>query len=226
MTARPRSPGTFCWLDLKTRDVPATAAFFSAALGWTFAVDPDDWRQATKIALNGGWLGGVSDLADPLHPPGVPPHVACYLAADDVDARAAAAREAGARVVLPPSDVADQGRLATLVDPFGAVVSLWRAGAFGGWTHDPATPCTPSGMRHRSGRPDAARRFYADVLGVLPGAAGFEDGPAGWEATVTAPDLAAVAQRVPAGGAGRCTRDGDELHLVDPQGLPLTVLAA
>jgi predicted enzyme related to lactoylglutathione lyase len=220
-----RSPGTFCWLDLKTRDVSATAAFFSTALGWTFAVDPDDWRQATKIALNGTWLGGVSDLAGPVYPPGVPPHVAYYLAVDDVDARAATAQEAGAQVVLPPSDVADQGRLATLVDPFGAAVSLWRADVFSGWTHEPGAPCTPTGMVHRSPQPDAARRFYADAFGMPAGAARFGSGDPGWQATVTVPDLVAVARRVAAAGAGTCTWDEDELHLADPQGLPLTVLA-
>jgi predicted enzyme related to lactoylglutathione lyase len=201
-----RAPGTFCWLDLKTRDVTATAAFFSAELGWTFAVDPDDWRQATTIWLDGHRLGGVSDLAAPVYPPGVPPHVAYYLAVDDVDARTATAQDAGAQVVLPPSDVADQGRIATLLDPTGAAVSLWRAGAFGGWTHDPATPGTPSTMRHRSERPAAARTFYADVLGVPAGAARFEPGTGGWEAVVTVPGL-----------------DGGARRLVDPQGLTLTV---
>lgn len=223
-----RAPGEFCWLDLKTRDVAATAAFLHAALGWTAAVDPDDWRKATTFALDGRWIAGVSDLAGPAYPPGVPPHVSYYLAVDDVGARTAAAERAGARVVLPPSEVADQGRLATLLDPFGAAVSLWQAEAFAGWTHHPATPAAPAGMRHRGGRPADAQRFYERVLAVRPGAAQFGAGADGWEATVAVPDLAAVERRVQRHGAGTCTwhRGRGALRLVDPQGLSLTVVAA
>ena len=35
-------PGTFCWMDVKTRDVTGTGDFLSAVFGWRFAVDEDD----------------------------------------------------------------------------------------------------------------------------------------------------------------------------------------
>jgi hypothetical protein len=225
VSSRPAA-GEFCWIDLKTRDVPATAAFFSAALGWTFAVDPDDWRQATKIAVDGRWIGGVSDLASPVYPPGTPPHIASYLTVDDAEARTAAARQAGAEVVVPPSDVADQGRLAAIVDPFGAAVALWQPGAFGGWTHEPRTPFAPARPLHLGDRPGEARRFYEHVLGVRVGAAGFASGTvAVWEVTVAAPDLAVVAERTRAFGAGTCSWEAGSavLHLTDPQGLRIAV---
>lgn len=209
-------PGAFCWFDLKTRDLPATSAFFSAALGWKIAMDPDDWRRATKIAVDGQWIGGVSDLANPIYPPDTPPHIASYLLVDDVDARTAAVQRAGAEVVVPPSDVVDQGRLATVVDPFGAAVTLWQAGAFEGWTHAPVR------MIHFGNRPDDARRFYADLLDVR---AEFAAGAVGWEVAVGVPDLAEVAGRVAAVGAGTCTwADSTALRLTDPQGLRLTVV--
>lgn len=211
----------FCWLDLKTRKPSATAAFFAAALGWEFAADPDDWRQATKIAADGRWIGGVSDLASPIYPPATPPHIASYLAVDDVDARTAEAQRAGAEVVVPPSDVVDQGRLSTVVDPFGAAVSLWQAGAFRGWV-DTTPP--PVRMRHVGGWPAEARRFYEGVLGVR---AEFAAGAPGWEVVVGVPDLALVAKRVAALGAGTCegTADPAELRLTDPQGLRIAVAA-
>ncbi|MBN6036611.1 VOC family protein [Amycolatopsis sp. 195334CR] len=117
----------FCWLDLKTRDVTGTAEFFSAALGWRFAVDEQDWRKATKIYLGDRELGGVSDLANPVYPPETPPHLAFYLAVDDVDRRTAVALDHGARLVAGPFDAGDQGRLSTLLDPTGAAVSFWEA---------------------------------------------------------------------------------------------------
>jgi uncharacterized protein len=208
--------GEFCWFDVKSRDVQATSAFFSAALGWKIAVDPDDWRQATKIAVDGRWIGGVSDLASPIYPPDVPPHIASYLAVDDVDARTAAARQAGAGIVVPPSDVADQGRLATLVDPFGAAVTLWQPGAFEGW---PATTPPPARMRHIGDRPAEAQLFYEEVLGVR---AEFAAGVAGWEVVVGVPDLQLVAAA--AAGAYEWSADSTELHRTDPQGLRIVVV--
>lgn len=41
------SAGEFCWMDLKTRDVPGTADFFATVLGRRFAIDERDWRRAT-----------------------------------------------------------------------------------------------------------------------------------------------------------------------------------
>jgi predicted enzyme related to lactoylglutathione lyase len=86
-------------MELKTRDIPGTAAYFSAVLGWRFDVDEDDWRRAVRPRLMGP-IGTVSDLASPLYPPGTPPHVAYYLRVDDVDDRAPAATAGGAQLVL------------------------------------------------------------------------------------------------------------------------------
>ncbi|GAA3634450.1 hypothetical protein GCM10022267_21400 [Lentzea roselyniae] len=124
-------------MDLKTHDPAGTAAFFSQSLGWHFAVDEDDWRKATKISVDGHLIGGVSDLSNPVYPPDTPDHIAFYLAVDDVDRRAEAAVANGARLVVPPFEAGDQGRMATLVDPFGAAVSLWQARTFTGWKVPP-----------------------------------------------------------------------------------------
>lgn len=90
MTRGPGSPDAFCRLDLKTRDAGGAAAFFSAVLGWRSAVDEDDWRRATMIAVAGRPLGTVGDLNAPIYPPGTPPHIAYYLRTADVDGGAEA----------------------------------------------------------------------------------------------------------------------------------------
>ncbi|GCB51728.1 VOC family protein [Streptomyces sp. NL15-2K] len=104
MTARLGSLNEFCWMDLKTHHPPDTAAFFSAALGWRFAVDEEDWRRAVKIAVDGHRIGSVSDLASPVYPSGSPAHIAFYLSVDDVDSRVETATANGARLVVPPFD--------------------------------------------------------------------------------------------------------------------------
>jgi uncharacterized protein len=150
----------FCWMDLKTHDVTGTAAFFAEALGWRFAVDEDDWRKATKISVDGHLIGGVSDLANPIYPAGTPAHIAFYLAVDDVDRCVEAALANGARLVVPPFEAGDQGRLATLIDPFGAAVSLWQPLAFAGWK------VPPGRLVLACDQPDEARHFYREMTGA------------------------------------------------------------
>jgi RimJ/RimL family protein N-acetyltransferase/predicted enzyme related to lactoylglutathione lyase len=165
----------FCWMDLKTRDPSGTAAFFSSVLGWEFAVDEGDWRGAVTIFAGGHRIGGVSDLAQPVHPPGTPPHIAYYLAVDDVDHRAAVAATSGAQTVLEPFDAGDRGRIATLIDPVGAVFSLWQPRKPVGWPV-PATPATvPHRMVLACEDPERAREFYARTTGAPLGRAAFRE---------------------------------------------------
>lgn len=195
MTTRLGSLNTFCWMDLKTRDLPGTATFFAKALGWDFVVDEADWRRATKVTVDGHALGGVSDLADPVYPPGTPARVAYYLAVDDVDRRTEAALDHGATMVLPPFDAGDQGRMATLVDPVGAAFSLWQPYAFAGWHLPPHLRAAPQGMVLVCDRPEEARRFYRAVTGTALACADFvAPGPPGasapqWELVVRVVDL-------------------------------------
>lgn len=166
MTTGLGSANEFCWMDLKTRDLTGTADFFSQALGWHFAVDEEDWRKATKIAVDGYLIGGVSDLANPVYPPGTPAHIAYYLAVDDVDGCAEAAVARDARLVVPPFEAGDQGRMATVIDPFGAAFSLWQARGFTGWKFPPGLAGAPHRMVLACDQPDKARRFYTEMTGA------------------------------------------------------------
>ncbi|MEU3207017.1 VOC family protein [Streptomyces cyaneofuscatus] len=203
----------FCWMDLKTHDPSGTAAFFSSVLGWEFAVDEQDWRRAVKFSAGGHRVGGISDLAQPVYPPGTPAHIAYYLAVDDVDLRTAVAAENGAQVVVPPFDAGDQGRIATLADPMGAVFSLWRPSGFAGW---PASPppegedvgvdvprieAAPHRMVLVSEDPRRAQDFYTEMLGAPLARATFRQGPYGatsapqWELLIGVYDVEAVVTR-------------------------------
>lgn len=218
----------FCWMDLKTHDVPGTTAFLSTVLGWRFAVDEGDWRHATKIFADGHQIGGVSDLSSPVYPPGTPAHIAYYLAVDDLQARTEAAMAAGAQLVLAPFDAGDQGRIATLIDPVGAAFSLWQTHLSNRWA---PSASAPQRMILACPDPEQARRFYRDMLGTIPSCADFirtlgsEECSPRWELVVAVDDPDTVAAR--ARGLGREITHrpdltGDQI-LTSPDGLTFRI---
>ncbi|MCE7083014.1 VOC family protein [Streptomyces sp. ST2-7A] len=233
MTIRPGAMNGFCWMDLKTRDTTGTARFFSGVLGWRFAVDEEDWRKAVKISVDGYPIGGVSDLANPVYPPETPAHIAYYLAVEDVDRRIEAATANGARLVLPPFDAGDQGRVAVLIDPVGASIALWQPYDFAGWEFPPGMAGTPHRMVLACAEPARARRFYRGTLGVPPDHADFvpASDPGGsaprWELSVGVDDADGVVARAHDHGRAPVVREDEAgrrvVWLSSPEGLTLRV---
>lgn len=222
----------FCWMDLKTRDPSGTAAFFSAVLGWDFAVDEADWRRAVKISAGDHRIGGVSDLAQPVYPPGLPAHVAYYLAVDDVDHRTAVAAENGARILVPPFDAGDQGRIATLIDPAGAAVSLWRPRGFAGWPVSPPDEggAIPDHMVLVCADPERARDFYTGTTGAPLARVTFLEAAPGaapqWELSVAVGDPERVAARARELGGEFAALAGGAARLSSPEGLSVRLTTA
>ncbi|GHC81506.1 VOC family protein [Streptomyces violaceochromogenes] len=228
MTTRPGSLNEFCWMDLKTRDPAGTAAFLSTTLGWSFAVDEEDWRKAIKMSVDGRPIGGVSDVASPAYPPGTPAHIAYYLAVDDIERRVEAATAHGARLVVSPFDAGGQGRIATLTDPEGAAFSLWQRRHFPGWSFPPGLAGAPHRMVLACDRPDEARHFYEKTTGAPLFCADFiaaaEPGASTpqWELVVAVDDLDNV---IRAHDDGRASVTSSEKHgrrvvrLSSPEGL-------
>ncbi|GAA1197213.1 hypothetical protein [Prauserella alba] len=192
-----RPAGEFCWMDIKTPDLDATERELDSALGWECVVDPDDHRDPAtvrKARFEGHWMAGLCSLRSGAYPPGTEPHVSYYVAVDDAARVHDAAVTAGGTSVAPPSPIAGLGVLATVVDPFGAAVSLWQPGTFAGWTH-PVTPGTPRRLVHTSTTPTSAGRFYRDGLGLALSDAVFRTRtgePPGWTALIQIADRPAT----------------------------------
>jgi predicted enzyme related to lactoylglutathione lyase len=156
------APGTPCWVDLGTPDVEGAAAFYAGLLGWEVpelenSEEVGGYRLAKK---DGREVAGVM----PLMQEGQPPAWTTYLAVEDVDATAAAAREAGGNVLAEPSDVMDLGRMAILADPTGAVFGIWQAGTFAGAElYNEVGAFCWNELETRD--PGAAKSFYGTVFG-------------------------------------------------------------
>ena len=108
-------PGTFCWTELITPDVPKAAAFYGEVLGWGAETTKGD-QPYTEFKL------GRESVAGGMNPPmaGMPAAWGIYFAVADTDETVAKATALGGSVVSPPMDI-EPGRFAVLSDPQGAM---------------------------------------------------------------------------------------------------------
>jgi predicted enzyme related to lactoylglutathione lyase len=116
--------GNFVWNELYTRDVEAAKAFYAATVGWTFEGMPTPHQNRTYwLAKAGGKpVAGILDMRG-LTPDSDPPHWLSYLEVDDLDRRLAEIRTHGGKIVRPPLDVPNFGRVAIGADATGAFIA-------------------------------------------------------------------------------------------------------
>jgi predicted enzyme related to lactoylglutathione lyase len=116
--------GDFSWTELMTRDVDGAKKFYSEVLGWKMEDMPmGEARPYIVLKAGGEAVGGIMLMPKSV-PPQVPPHWAAYVTVEDVDATAKKAKEAGATLIVPPTDIPKVGRFCTFEDPQGAVLSV------------------------------------------------------------------------------------------------------
>ena len=118
-------PGTFVWAELATGGVMAARDFYSAVFDW--GVDePASSHTGAIFSIGGTPTSGAHAAGE-----GEVPSWTVWFAVADCDASAAAVRELGGSVLLPPSDMSF-GRGALVADPHGAVFGI---GTMGGRPH-------------------------------------------------------------------------------------------
>jgi predicted enzyme related to lactoylglutathione lyase len=116
------SHGTFHWNELMTRDPEKAKQFYAATIGWTFEGMPMPFGTYWVAKMDGTPVAGIFPMDGPDFA-AVPENWIPYLAVDDVDARLKKATAAGAKVMRPPFDIADVGRIAIIQEPGGAVLA-------------------------------------------------------------------------------------------------------
>src|SRR5262245_32595642 len=155
--------GRFVWHELMTTDPEAAKAFYTAVIGW----GTKEWEGPNPYTL---WLwgesqmGGLMELPKEARAQGARPYWIAYIGAPDVDATTSRARELGATVDVPPTDIPTIGRFSMLQDPQGASFNAFTPGG-------EARPETPPGLGdfswHELATTDqkAAWSFYSDLFG-------------------------------------------------------------
>lgn len=122
MAARSQMHGAFSWNELTTSDPKEARRFYGTLLDWQF--QDMDMGESTYAVINvgGQGIGGITAL--PPNATGMPPAWGGYVTVDDVDRVVARVAGLGGRVLLAPMDIPTVGRFATIMDPFGATLSL------------------------------------------------------------------------------------------------------
>lgn len=111
--------GAFCWWELQTNDMEKAKAFYTSLFGWTAGGSPEYVEWVHGGVSMGGMLQIQSEWGN------VPPNWQSYVMVPSVDDSAAKATELGGSVMAPPMDIPGMGRFAVLVDPQGAVFSVF-----------------------------------------------------------------------------------------------------
>ncbi len=163
-----RNPhGTPIWYEYQAQDADVAQRFYATVLGWSVATPPEGgmgYRILT--ASDGGGVGGLMPT-----PPGslLPPGWLIYVGVDDVDTTLTQATDAGARVLMPATDLPGAGRLALLADPQGARFYVMRGAvddrsrAF--MDSNDATAGHAVWNELAAPHQDAAMAFYATLFG-------------------------------------------------------------
>jgi predicted enzyme related to lactoylglutathione lyase len=121
-TARANEPGTPIWNELRTPDIGRATQFYADVLGLGAAENPLTSGAYTTLSAGGRRIAGV---APPLEE--APPHWNVYFNVVDVEESMALADALGGKVITPPFDAEEGGRVAVLTDPHGGMFSLLQS---------------------------------------------------------------------------------------------------
>ncbi|QGV77180.1 VOC family protein [Streptomyces ficellus] len=121
-------PGSPCWLDLGSPDVPAAVDFYGSVFGWAFEPMDSDEGEYGAFKLDGKTVAGLGKLTEE----GARSAWMIYFHTSDADATTEAVRREGGAVRVSPMDAGGEGRMAQYTDPQGGQFAVWQPGSHKG----------------------------------------------------------------------------------------------
>lgn len=121
-------PNRIAWLEVSSTDVPASAEFYRKLFDWPIVTDVES--NYTKTSFSRGETGiGFMPVDEAQRV--APGSVQVYVEVDDVDAAVARAKELGAPIHVPKTQVPSGGWMAIVGDPGGNRIGFiqWVAAA-------------------------------------------------------------------------------------------------
>src|SRR6478736_6508190 len=161
-------PGAFSWPELATTDQKGAVAFYRALFGWDLNEQPMGPGEVySMFQMRGKHVGAGYTMRPDERKMGVPAHWNSYVTVADADESAKQAESLGAKVLAPPFDVMDAGRMAVIQDPTGAVFQLWTPNRSIGAQilNEPGALCW---TELTTSDPKAAEAFYTGLFGWTP----------------------------------------------------------
>lgn len=151
--------GVPSWVDLGTPDIPKAIEFYSGLFGWQIEQGPAEAGGYSMAMYKGKMAAGIGPQMNP-----GPPYWTTYVNVDSADQALARAREAGGKVLMEGMDVMDVGRMGIIMDPIGAVISVWepRAHIGAGIVNEPNTYGWSELVTTDT---EASKEFYTAVFG-------------------------------------------------------------
>jgi uncharacterized protein len=117
-----KTHGAFSWSELTTPDPARASEFYGKLFGWTFDAMPMPQGTYTVAKAGDTRVGGI--MSPPPGAQGMPPMWGCYVTVQDVQATVKQCEALGGKVLMPPMDVKEVGRMAVIQDPQGAMLSV------------------------------------------------------------------------------------------------------
>ncbi|MFE3290411.1 VOC family protein [Rhodococcus sp. NPDC059234] len=162
MPERKSQVGAPCWVDLTSSDPSRVIPFYAGVFGWASDTNEDPQYGGYSIfSKDGAPVAGLGPQ-QPGNPYGDVWTV--YLESADAAATAERAAAAGGQVMMPAMQVGEQGTMAILGDPAGAVIGVWQPDqhrGYGRW----GEPGTPAWFETLSRDYQAALSFYEKTFG-------------------------------------------------------------
>lgn len=156
------APGTVTWVDLASKEVEKSKAFYSKLFNWqTDKIEDPQAGGYTWFLKDGKHAAAIS----PVQGEQQPTAWSIYFATKDADKTAQAVKDAGGKVVAEPFDVMGTGRMAVFQDSTGAFFSVWQAIQNNGFEVEPGQPNTYAWAELNTRGIDRAREFYKKVFG-------------------------------------------------------------
>jgi hypothetical protein len=113
--------GSFTWSELHTSDVEKSKQFYSEVFGWGWGGAP----EYAEVQVGGRSIAGLM-ARQPAMPAEVPDNWLIYFGSADLDADVQKAKELGATVVVPPTEIPNMGRFSVLMDPQGGTFAIFQ----------------------------------------------------------------------------------------------------
>lgn len=118
--------GDFIWYELMTSDAAGARDFYAAVIGWDIDATSDAAMDYRMISASDGPVAGLLPLTADMLAGGAQPCWMGYITVSDVDACAAAIKDAGGSIHMDPWDIEGVGRAAFVADPQGVMFYIMK----------------------------------------------------------------------------------------------------